>query len=128
MDTYHGETGEADRPPTISKPGSHRALSFVLFLTPPDWVPDKDGGRLRLHSIQPEDVSTGIAGSALDVSVGGAEGKLPWVEISPASGTLVVFDSVEVLHEVRKTKRERLAAVGWYYRDVMRRKTKRARL
>ena len=33
----------------------------------------------------------------------------------PESGTLVVFDSARVEHEVQPTGKERLALVGWFH-------------
>lgn len=40
-------------------------------------------------------------------------------DIAPEGGTLVLFDSVSVPHEVLATKvRERLAVVGWFHEKL----------
>ena len=39
-------------------------------------------------------------------------------DIEPRGGTLVVFDSTLVRHEVRVTNRNRRALVGWFYEPI----------
>lgn len=66
-----------------------RLISTVLYLNP-DWAED-DGGRLRLWP------ATGESREAL-----------------PQAGTLVVFRSDLIAHEVRPARRERCSIAGWF--------------
>ncbi|WP_421683132.1 2OG-Fe(II) oxygenase [Stutzerimonas urumqiensis] len=68
-----------------------RTVSVVLYLNP-DWQPG-DGGELRLHlpGLEP-------------------------VDVAPVAGTLAVFLSGEVPHEVLPTATERLSLTGWFKR------------
>jgi hypothetical protein len=131
--------GSADRPATATSPAAHRALSFICFLTPEDWVTGVDGGQLRLHGVdvaavssgagmhggaeQPQPAALAEAGAMLQPGGGGkgsdGSSTAHWVDVTPTAGALVVFNSVEVDHEVLKTRRERLAAVGWWYQDIL---------
>lgn len=71
---------------------SQRKVSIVLYLNP-DWTAD-DGGRLRLYEAGTDDrVAT---------------------EVAPEAGTLAVFLSEEVWHEVLPTRRDRLTLTGWF--------------
>jgi Rps23 Pro-64 3,4-dihydroxylase Tpa1-like proline 4-hydroxylase len=80
-----------------------RSYSLLLYLNK-DWTP-KDGGELLLHRDS--------GGDALP------EGEEPnFVQVAPKGGTLVLFKSELVPHEVLNTKTERLAVVGWYNRPV----------
>ena len=72
-----------------------REYSFLLYLNE-EWSPS-DGGHLRVFD------------------VGGEPGHR---DIAPAAGTLVVFKSDVVPHEVRPTTARRLAIVGWFHRHV----------
>jgi SM-20-related protein len=67
---------------------SRRAISVVLYLNE-QWLPEH-GGALRLH-----------------LDAGGHE-------ITPLGGSLVVFRSDYILHEVLPAARERLSLVGWF--------------
>lgn len=67
-----------------------RVLSSVLYLNR-EWNAD-DGGALRLHL--PEGLH----------------------DIAPAGGTLVLFLSAEIEHEVLPASRERLSVAGWFRR------------
>ena len=72
-----------------------REFSFLLYLNE-GWSPS-DGGHLRVFAL------------------GGEPGPR---DIAPAAGTLVVFKSDVVPHEVRPTTARRLAVVGWFHRHV----------
>lgn len=74
---------------------AHRKLSVILYLNDEDWSPD-DGGQLRLFIPQGEDKGEKI------------------VDVLPEGGTLVVFLSHEIAHEVLPTKRERFSLTGWF--------------
>lgn len=67
-----------------------RVLSSVVYLNG-DWQAD-DGGALRLH----------LPDGPIDVP--------------PAGGTLVLFLSEEIEHEVLPARRERLSIAGWFRR------------
>lgn len=70
---------------------SNRVLSVVTYFNP-GWLPE-DGGELALfdeHQVE------------------------PFLIVTPAFATLVVFLSEEVPHEVRPAKRDRYSIAGWY--------------
>jgi len=69
-----------------------RSLSLLIYLTPDDWRPGVDGGELRVFH---------------------PRGSAPPLDVPPLPGTLVVFDSATVPHEVLVTRRERLVLAGW---------------
>jgi SM-20-related protein len=73
-----------------------RTVTAVLYLNP-DWQ-DEDGGALRLY----------------------LDGDKP-LDVLPEAGTLVVFMSADLHHEVLLTQRERLSLTGWFRRrsDVL---------
>jgi SM-20-related protein len=70
-----------------------RVLSSVLYLND-DWC-DADGGALRLH----------LPDGAHDVA--------------PRGGTLVLFLSADIEHEVLPATRERLSVAGWFRRPPL---------
>ena len=47
-----------------------------------------------------------------------AGGKPNFLDCSPDGGTLVLFESDAVPHEVLDTNKERMAVVGWYNRPL----------
>ena len=67
-----------------------RSVSFILYLNEPElaWR-ESDGGALRVHP-------SGI-------------------EYLPDAGSLLLFDSMQVQHEVLPTRRERTCLVGWFH-------------
>lgn len=80
-----------------------RTYSLLLYLNK-DWQ-GTDGGYLRMH------MDSG--GDELP------EGEVPnYIDVAPKGGTLVLFDSEKVPHEVLDTNSERLAVVGWYNRKL----------
>jgi SM-20-related protein len=87
-------------------PGSASTLrkySLLLYLNQ-DWRAE-NGGQLRMH-----------------FDSGGDElppGESPnYRDVDPTGGTLVLFESDKVPHEVLDTNTERVAVVGWYNRPV----------
>jgi SM-20-related protein len=80
-----------------------RNYSLLMYLNQ-DWS-DEDGGKLRMH-----------------FDSGGDElppGERPdFLDVAPKGGTLVLFHSDQVPHEVLDTESERVAIVGWYNRPV----------
>lgn len=69
-----------------------RSVSLLLYLTPDDWHAPRDGGSLRIHHSDHRGECT---------------------DVEPRAGTLVLFDSASVRHEVLVTRRPRVAVVGW---------------
>lgn len=70
---------------------TNRILSVVAYFNP-GWLPE-DGGELALFEEQQIE---------------------PFLAVTPAFATLVVFLSEEVPHEVRPAKRDRYSIAGWY--------------
>lgn len=69
-----------------------RKISCILYLNN-NWHSD-DGGQLRMF-LDKKDESK-------------------FIDITPQSGTLVVFLSSDFLHEVLSAKRERMSVTGWF--------------
>ena len=69
-------------------------MSFICYLTEDDWSKE-DGGSLVTY-----------------------EDERPNAEFLPSSGSLVLFDSLAVEHEVRPTNRERACLVGWFHKRL----------
>lgn len=72
-----------------------RVLSVILFLNE-DWDQDDDGELLVYDLIDPSILTA---------------------TIKPEQGTIVIFESETILHEVRRTKRRRLSLSGWLTRS-----------
>ena len=72
-----------------------RQYSLLLYVNDETWDEHKDGGSLRLHL--PENRTR---------------------DVPPTGGTLVLFQSDALPHEVRDTTRERYVVVGWYNRPL----------
>ena len=70
-----------------------RSVSVLVYLTDDDWSVERDGGALRVF---PPKGSSG-----------------PHVDVPPLPGSLVVFDSATIPHEVLTTHRPRIAVAGW---------------
>jgi len=75
----------------------HRLFSYLLYLNK-GWR-EEDGGCLRLFT----DGTNGHATSASHI------------DVEPRAGTLVVFRSDKVAHEVLATSAPRLAVAGWWH-------------
>lgn len=82
-----------------------RKYSLLLYLNEESWDPSVDEGQLRIH----------LDGGG-DECPPGVEPN--YVDIDPLGGTLVLFKSEMVPHEVLNTNSERFALVGWYNRGV----------
>ena len=80
-----------------------REYSLLLYLNK-DWK-DEDGGKLRMH----------FDGGGDAVPEGGEPN---FMDISPQGGTLVLFESDAVPHEVLDTQKERIAVIGWYNKKM----------
>mmetsp|Transcript_2394 Transcript_2394/g.3632 ORF Transcript_2394/g.3632 Transcript_2394/m.3632 type:complete len:320 (+) Transcript_2394:86-1045(+) len=80
-----------------------RSYSLLLYLNE-GWTPEQ-AGQLRMHMDSGGDFLP--------------EGEDPnFIDVEPRGGTLVLFKSDMVPHEVLDTNAERLAVVGWYNRGV----------
>jgi SM-20-related protein len=82
-----------------------RKYSLLLYLNRDSWNPDTDAGQLRIH----------LDGGG-DECPAGVEPK--FIDVDPLGGTLVLFKSELIPHEVLDTNSERFALVGWYNRAV----------
>jgi hypothetical protein len=125
---------------------SRRAISFVLYLGDPTsttkeddddeheiagdrpWDCVTDGGALRVYGKTPAAVA--CTGNTVvcslekkdelerDDDLDNSESFCYFADITPTAGSLVIFDSATVLHEVRTTHRPRAAVVGWFRETV----------
>lgn len=93
-----------------------REWSFILYLNE-GWR-QSDGGHLRVF-----DAGSGVPGSGTLLS-DYTSGHSPllstagYVDIAPKAGTLVVFKSDTVPHEVRHTSSKRMCIIGWLHREL----------
>jgi hypothetical protein len=89
-----------------------RKYSLLLYLNPPTWDPITNAGQLRLHF-------DGRGDDDDDFPPGeNVVGEPNYIDIDPIGGTLVLFKSELIPHEVLNTYAERYAIVGWYNRHV----------
>lgn len=93
-----------------------REWSFILYLNQ-GWR-QSDGGHLRVF-----EAGSGVRGSGTllaDFTAGHSPLLSPaqHVDIAPRAGTLVVFRSDTVPHEVRHTSAKRMAIIGWLHREL----------
>lgn len=114
-------TGGFYRTHTDALPGSASALrkySLLLYLNQ-EWT-EADGGQLRMY-VGGSDKS-GSGGEEQNANQKHGDNHPPsdysYHDVLPTGGTLVLFDSAAIPHEVLDTQRERLAVVGWYNRPV----------
>ena len=111
-------------PPTttssIARRRRVRCVSFLLYLggdTDEPWNVKDHGGQLRIYMDRPlpTDAVRGISGAANDDNDNNDDDDNEGhVDVIPECGTLVLFDSAIVPHEVLPTRRDRLAVVGWF--------------
>ena len=83
-----------------------RCVTAILYLNEADWNIDQavDGGALKAY-----------LGAADTDEIGTSAKKV--VSVCPSGGTLVVFDSQQVLHEVCPSNRQRFALTAWLCGD-----------
>ena len=86
-----------------NNPSELRAFSYLLYLNDA-WEPEH-GGCLRIHT----------DGYGEDAPISAPES---YVDVEPRGGTLVVFRSDTMAHEVLNTNAERQAVAGWFNRPV----------
>jgi 2OG-Fe(II) oxygenase superfamily len=94
-----------------------RAVSFLVYLGSDDnkceeWNCQTDGGALRIHGA---DYARLIPADCipLDYDVGTNDAEV-YADITPSPGTMVLFDSTTIPHEVMLTQRGRVCIVGWF--------------
>ena len=80
---------------------SLRAYSLLIYLN--EYWSESDGGYLRMHF-----------DSGREFLPSNEEAK--YIDVKPKGGTLVLFDSYKIPHEVLDTSSERAVVVGWYNR------------
>mmetsp|Transcript_24137 Transcript_24137/g.50125 ORF Transcript_24137/g.50125 Transcript_24137/m.50125 type:complete len:749 (-) Transcript_24137:2633-4879(-) len=90
--------------------GMERILTFVYYLTPPDWDADSDGGALRLFSpigeVSKSDTALLAKESNYDTCF----------DVIPYSDRMVVFRSDLIEHQVMPSfRRDRMAVTVWLY-------------
>lgn len=104
----------------VSGSNRKRCVSFILYLgstdktvgdtneqgNGDDWDCTRDGGALRIH----EEEFASFTGQPLQRDP--VAGRV-WSDIAPQPGTVVLFDSACVPHEVVSTRRGRACVVGW---------------
>ena len=97
-----------------------RSVSLLLYLGDPNdedarkWDPDRDGGSLRIQcSGQDDDDSNGRSRPSSHAIL----------DVTPHPGTLVLFDSANVSHEVLETHRSRLCVAGWFSAPIVTKQT-----
>ena len=82
-----------------------RKYSLLLYLNRDGWSSETDAGQLRIH----------LDGGGDECPIGV---KPNFIDVDPLGGTLVLFKSEQIPHEVLDTQSERFALVGWYNRAV----------
>ena len=99
---------------TIRRNGKNfkRSVSIILYLGDPNfdkqaWHCESDGGALRVYNDEGFKVEDVLQRFDVNSNDG-------FADISPNPGTLVVFDSAVVPHEVLTTYRSRTVIVGWF--------------
>jgi|APGre2960657444_1045066.scaffolds.fasta_scaffold00962_2 Rps23 Pro-64 3,4-dihydroxylase Tpa1-like proline 4-hydroxylase len=94
---------------------NRRAMTLVTYAAPDDWS-EGDGGALRCHTgapACPEDEQD--ASSLKAAAAQGQQPLWPFVDVQPRTGRLALFDSKQLLHEVRPCCRQRCAVTLWAF-------------
>lgn len=89
-----------------SKDYRARSITAILYLNEADWdpSPQADGGYLKCYIGADADDVVGTTATRIE-------------RISPVGGTLVLFDSRYLLHEVEPSYRDRMALTLWVVGD-----------
>lgn len=104
---FYGRHFDRD-PDDVSGSTCRRKISLLLYLNDETWDAKRDGGVLRAY-VPAEEKTRKRSSSDGEGSVVSSH-----QDITPKGGTLVLFDSASVEHEVLPTYRERWAVVGWF--------------
>jgi|TARA_B110000503_G_scaffold44488_1_gene72648 SM-20-related protein len=92
--SYYGKDGFYAKHKDSFRGKSNRVLSIVVY-TNKDWLA-ADGGELLIYGNQPEEIT---------------------VRVAPVFGTVAIFLSQEVYHEVLDSKKSRFSIAGWFRSD-----------
>ena len=107
ISTQHVQNGKDGTPPG-------RVLTFVYYLTPPDWDEELDGGALRMFSPK----SNGDNGGTQNATT--KEDAQYYFDATPYADRLVVFCSDVIEHQVMPSlRRDRIAVTVWLYGRVV---------
>jgi hypothetical protein len=79
-----------------------RSITSILYLNDAGWDGDRDGGQIRCYG---DDEKAGDTAK-------GKPGEM-FEDVVPVGGTLLIFDSRRIEHEVLPSRRERLALTSW---------------
>ena len=79
-----------------------RCFTLLYYLN--EGWDERDGGTLRVYLPKP-----------VALAQGGTPGDVAALDVPPARDTLVIFRADRILHEVRPTRRQRLALSSWIY-------------
>lgn len=82
-----------------------RCVTAILYLNDEEWDTSERGGALRMYMGAECDDEEGVTAEQV-------------IDVAPAGGTLVLFDSRVILHEVMPTFSQRLALTLWISGDV----------
>jgi hypothetical protein len=113
--------------------GGSRVISFIVYLGDPTttttdddnennesagmdsrpWDCVTDGGALRVYGSAVAACTANTVMCSRDED-GNGDDYGYYADITPTAGTLVIFDSATVKHEVMTTYRQRAAVVGWF--------------
>lgn len=85
-------------------------MARKLMIDNPD-----DAKRFHLIDAPKSAVSAMLASSSATLTANDGEG---YRDIAPATGTLVMFDSVSLPHQVLQTNRERFGVQGWFHEKL----------
>ena len=100
---YHQLNSQKKNEKYLNSASVLRTYSLLIYLNN-EWK-ESDGGCLRMH-----------LDSGKDFLPDGEEPNFK--DVNPEGGTLILFKSDQVPHEVLDTNAERMAVVGWYNRPV----------
>ena len=120
--TYDGPRGyvrhfdnECDAESAVTQSSGYRnfrVLTVIAYLNDPDWDA-ADGGALRCYQAAEDDSAS--AGSCR----GPSKDEECVLEVVPRGGTVVVFPSCSVPHEVMPSRRPRTAATLWFVSSAL---------
>jgi Rps23 Pro-64 3,4-dihydroxylase Tpa1-like proline 4-hydroxylase len=90
----------------MSKDYRQRSLTAILYLNSAEWdnAPEADGGSLKCYLDAERDDTVGSTATSI-------------LRVAPKGGTLVLFDSRYLLHEVEPSNKDRLALTLWVVGD-----------
>ena len=124
---YARHVDDVQTPAATATNQCRRSISMLLYLTAQDWR-ETDGGQLRIHAMgtQAACVHEYLSGAMARAAVEGhgdgystrTDGmrvlrSTTSLDVLPTGGTIVIFDSTTVPHEVMPTSRARSVLAAW---------------